>query len=75
MIILFEKWPNRRRAREMELDRLEVKSVRSKELLYLLAPATLRERHHRGLERRRVAVGRRAILMMSNGERPAATSP
>src|SRR5262245_24493915 len=35
-----------------------------------LPPPTLRERRHRGLARRRVAVHRRAILMLPEGERP-----
>src|SRR5262245_29382189 len=39
-------------------------------ILELLPPPALRERRHRGLARHLVAVRRRAILMMSKGERP-----
>jgi hypothetical protein len=43
---------------------------RSRNLDALLPPATLRERRHRILARRLVAVGRRAVLMLPEGERP-----
>jgi len=43
---------------------------RSKRLKnWLLPPPTLRERRHRGLARRLVAVRQRAVLVISEGER------
>src|SRR5262245_55531257 len=39
-------------------------------ILELLRPSTLRERRHRGLARRLVAVRWRAVLMVAKGERP-----
>src|SRR5262249_52529130 len=43
--------------------------------LELLPPPALGERRHGGLARRLVAVRRRAILMMSKGERPHPRHP
>ena len=39
-------------------------------ILELLPSPTLSGRRHRGLERRRVAVRRRTLFMVANGERP-----
>jgi hypothetical protein len=44
-------------------------------ILELLPSPTLSERRHRGLARRRVAVGWRAVLVLAESERPHSGLP